>query len=91
MDLQSAMQIAEQVGSTLASATHADKHGTKRPVAVPVAVKLGAHSGFAPMELGGASSFRGRCHNCGQFCRVLKLNVETKGPRQSGGVGTGTM
>ena len=67
MDLQSAMQIAEQVGSTLATATHADKRGTKRPVAVPVAVKSGAHSGFAPMELGGASLLRGCCHNCGQF------------------------
>ena len=61
------MQIAEQVGSTLASATHADKLGTKWPVTVPVAVKSGVHSGFVPMELGKASLFRGRCHNCGQF------------------------
>ena len=67
VDLQSAMQIAEQVGSTLATATHADKRGTKRPEAEPVAVKSGAHSGFVPMELGGASLFCGRCHNCGQF------------------------
>ena len=55
------------MGSTLATATHTDKRGTKRPVAVPVAVKSGAHSGFAPMELGGASLFHGHCHNCGQF------------------------
>ena len=55
------------MGSTLATATHADKRGTKWPVAVPVAVKQGAHSGFVPMELGGALSFCGRCHNCGQF------------------------
>ena len=36
-------------------------------VAVPVAVKQGAQSGFAPMDLGGARSFFGCCHNCWQF------------------------
>ena len=61
------MQMAEQIGSTFAQARVIDKKGQhKRPVAVPVHVTH-SHDDYAPMELGAAATFRGKCHLCGRF------------------------
>ena len=38
----------------------------KRPVAVPINVTP-SRDDYAPMELGAAATFRGKCHNCGRF------------------------
>ena len=61
------MQMAEQIGLTFAQVRVIDKKGQcKCPVAVPVNV---THSNdeYAPMELGAAATFHGKCHHCGRF------------------------
>ena len=59
--------MAEQIGSTFAQACVIDKKGQhKRPVAIPVNVTHSCND-YAPMELGAAATFCGKCHFCGRF------------------------
>ena len=61
------MQMAEQIGLTFAQARIIDKKGhVKCPVAIPVNLTH-LHDDYAPMELGAAATFRGKCHLCGRF------------------------
>ena len=61
------MQMAEQIGSTFAQACGINKKGNhKRPVAIPIYLTH-LHDDYAPMELGAAVTFHGKCHLCGSF------------------------
>ena len=61
------MQMAEQIGSTFVQAHIIDKKGNRKcPVAVPIRVTHSCDD-YAPMELGAAATFRGKCHLCGRF------------------------
>ena len=61
------MQMAEQIGSTFAQARIIDKKGNhKCPVAIPIHVTH-LRDDYAPMELGAAATFCGKCHLCGRF------------------------
>ena len=61
------MQMAEQTGSIFAKACVLDKKGGRKyPVTVPVAI-TSSHNDYAPVELGPAATFRGKCHLCSRF------------------------
>ena len=61
------MQMAERIGLTFAQAHVIDKKGNhKRPIAGPVHVTHKCDD-YAPMELGAAATFCGKCHLCGRF------------------------
>ena len=61
------MQMAEQISLMFAQACVIDKKGQhKCPVAIPVNVTH-SRDDYAPMELGTAATFLGKCHLCGRF------------------------
>ena len=61
------MQMAEQIGLTFAQACVIDDKGQcKCPIAVPVKLTH-SRDEYAPMELGVAATFCGKCHLCGRF------------------------
>ena len=59
--------MAEETGSTFAHACVIVKKGNRKcPVVVPVHVTHSCDD-YAPMELGTAATFRGKCHLYGRF------------------------
>ena len=74
------MQMAEQIGLTFAQACVIDKKGQrKRLVAIPVDVTT-SRDDYAPMELGAAATFCGKCHLCGRFGHKASSCTKGKPP-----------